>query len=198
MPSVQSLLNKLQADVHKSVSSTLDVKRTQSKELREAIKSAFDAFDVSALTVAKVPKSKDAPKRAQNCYMIYFNEVRPSIKVANPTLSVGEIAKLIGASWKALGDADKAKYRAKEAEAKSHETVPVVSTPVTPLPTPVVSQEESSPKKGGKKVKTTPQQVEAVLAPVQSAVDAPVQAAVEAQVESKVKKAKKVTPKTEA
>ena len=40
------------------------------------------------------------PKKPLSAYMLFSNHVRPDVKKANPTVSFGEIAKLIGAKWR--------------------------------------------------------------------------------------------------
>jgi hypothetical protein len=55
-------------------------------------------------------------------YIMYSNSVRAEVTKANPGVKVTEVATLIGAKWKALGEAEKAKWTQKAAEAKeAHE-----------------------------------------------------------------------------
>jgi len=49
-------------------------------------------------------------KRAATSYLLYSNEQRPKLQAANPDTPVTELAKQLGASWKALSAAERAKY----------------------------------------------------------------------------------------
>ena len=182
MPSVTSTLNGLQSTVHKQVLTALGLKRSQSKQLKEAIRAAFDSSDLSTLVLAKKPK-KEGAKRPQNCYMLYCNEVRPKFKQENPSLSVGAIAKLIGASWKTLSVDDKSKYV--EAEKVLKAVVPAVEAPA-PAPVAEVAPVVETKAKKSKKVVAEVAPVPEV--PVVVAVAAPV---VPEPKKAKVSKAKK-------
>jgi hypothetical protein len=52
------------------------------------------------------------PKRPANSYARFFSEVRASLVESNPELSFAELGKLGGEKWRALGDSEKAKYKA--------------------------------------------------------------------------------------
>ena len=56
-------------------------------------------------------EKKDKPKRPLNAYMVFAMEVRESVKKNNPTASITDIAKKIGALWRAMSDSEKAKYK---------------------------------------------------------------------------------------
>jgi structure-specific recognition protein 1 len=56
-------------------------------------------------------EKKDKPKRPLNAYMVFAMEVRESVKKNNPTASIIDIAKKIGALWRAMSDSEKAKYK---------------------------------------------------------------------------------------
>jgi hypothetical protein len=43
--------------------------------------------------------------------MVFAMEVRESVKKNNPTAGITDIAKKIGALWRALSDSEKAKYK---------------------------------------------------------------------------------------
>ena len=49
-------------------------------------------------------------KRAATSYLLYSNELRPQLQSSHPDKKVTELAKLIGASWKALPAEEKEKY----------------------------------------------------------------------------------------
>ena len=44
--------------------------------------------------------------------MVFCKEMRPKILKDNPGMAFGEVGKALGAAWKELSDADKAKYKA--------------------------------------------------------------------------------------
>tara|TARA_B000000557_G_scaffold263660_1_gene266997 strand:+ start:252 stop:1472 length:1221 start_codon:yes stop_codon:yes gene_type:complete len=58
-------------------------------------------------------------KRAATSYLLYSNAERPALQSANPSLRVTDLAKLLGASWKALAPAEKQKYEALAAADKA-------------------------------------------------------------------------------
>jgi len=43
--------------------------------------------------------------------MIFCKEMRPKIIKEKPSLTFGEVGKALGAEWKKLSDAQKAKYK---------------------------------------------------------------------------------------
>jgi len=55
------------------------------------------------------------------------------VVAANPGLKFGDIAKLLGQKWKALSDAEKAPYKAKETQAAPR---PAPRRPRSPPPSP--------------------------------------------------------------
>ncbi|KAI8086899.1 high mobility group box domain-containing protein [Gilbertella persicaria] len=63
-------------------------------------------------TEPKKKKEKDpnAPKRNLSSYMLYSQEVRPSIVAKHPDLKAVDIAKLIGEMWNGLSDKEKQPY----------------------------------------------------------------------------------------
>jgi len=65
-----------------------------------------------AKTTKKAKKEKEEKKpRKLNAYMVFAMEVRESVKKNHPTASIIEIAKKIGEKWRAMSDAEKAKYK---------------------------------------------------------------------------------------
>lgn len=79
--------------------------------------------ELKSVPAAKVKKSKkrtlaggkkskkeksDKPKRAATPYILFSLAKRDEIKAQNPEAAFGDIAKLLGAAWKALGEAEKA------------------------------------------------------------------------------------------
>jgi len=55
--------------------------------------------------------TKEKKPRKLNAYMVFAMEVRESVKKNNPTASIIDIAKKIGEKWRAMTDAEKAKYK---------------------------------------------------------------------------------------
>merc|ERR1719509_457310 len=66
----------------------------------------------------KKPKDEKAPKRAQTAYFLFTASRRASLKAANPDAKVTQLAKLMGAEWKALSEDAKKPFTAKAAKAK--------------------------------------------------------------------------------
>ncbi|KIZ03607.1 Non-histone chromosomal protein 6 [Monoraphidium neglectum] len=58
----------------------------------------------------KKEKDPNAPKRALGSYMFFSADKRGEIKEKNPSYGVADIAKELGAAWKALGEKEKSKY----------------------------------------------------------------------------------------
>ena len=86
------------------------------KELNKAFnesKSGTNSKNEKPIKKAKKEKKekKDKPKRPLNAYMVFAMEVRESVKKNNPTASIIDIAKKIGALWRAMSDSEKAKYK---------------------------------------------------------------------------------------
>ena len=67
----------------------------------------------------KMPKGDpDAPKKPLSSFMLFGNEMRNKIKEENPNLSFGEVGKVLGQKWKALGSEEKARFDGLAAKAK--------------------------------------------------------------------------------
>jgi hypothetical protein len=58
----------------------------------------------------RMVKDKNKPKRGLTAFMFFSKERRDALKVSDPKLEFGEIAKKIGAEWKTYDDKKKAKY----------------------------------------------------------------------------------------
>ncbi len=50
-------------------------------------------------------------KKPLSGYMKFTQEARPRIKKANPSMTFGELGKAMGAEWRAMTDAAKAKFK---------------------------------------------------------------------------------------
>lgn len=55
-------------------------------------------------------KSKPLVKRGMTAFIIFCKEQRPVLRAAEPTLTFGETGSRLGQMWKAMNDAQKAKY----------------------------------------------------------------------------------------
>merc|ERR1712096_10985 len=63
-------------------------------------------------------KDKDAPKRAMSAFFLFAQDERAKVKAANPSASIGDIGKELGARWAKLGGGAKAGYEKKAAVLK--------------------------------------------------------------------------------
>ena len=83
------------------------------KELNKAFETSNNVKPAKKAKKEKKEKKekKDKPKRPLNAYMVFAMEVRESVKKNNPTAGITDIAKKIGALWRALSDSEKAKYK---------------------------------------------------------------------------------------
>ncbi len=83
------------------------------KELNQAFEARNNKKPATkAKTTKKAKKEKKEKKpRKLNAYMVFAMEVRESVKKNHPTASITEIAKKIGEKWRAMSDAEKAKYK---------------------------------------------------------------------------------------
>lgn len=116
---------------------------------------------------AKKTKDPNQPSRT-NTWMCYCEERRPEIKAANPSAKFQDIAALLSTEWKALGDDEKAKYKAiaDERNAKNgfgkakvaKKTTKKAAAPKTPKNQKTVARKPKAPKKkkaaAAKKTKT--------------------------------------------
>merc|ERR1711899_626776 len=64
-------------------------------------------------------KDKNAPKRAMSAFFLFAQDERPKVKAANPSASIGDIGKELGARWAKCPAAAKAGYEYKAAKAKA-------------------------------------------------------------------------------
>lgn len=69
---------------------------------------AMDAQGKRGRAAAK--KQKTGPKRATTAYFFFTAEMRERVKEENPDLKITELAKVMGAQWKALSEEEKQKY----------------------------------------------------------------------------------------
>ncbi len=105
---------------------------------------------------AKKTKDPNQPSRT-NTWMCYCEERRPEIKAANPSAKFQDIAALLSTEWKALGDDEKAKYKAiaDDRNAKNgfgkakaaKKTTKKAAAPKTPKNQKTVARKPKAPKK---------------------------------------------------
>merc|ERR1712018_665997 len=60
-------------------------------------------------------KDKDAPRRAMSAFFLFAQDERPKVKAANPSASIGDIGKELGARWANCPAGAKAGYEKKAA-----------------------------------------------------------------------------------
>ena len=58
----------------------------------------------------KSQKDPNAPKRPLSTFFLFSQDERPKIKKDNPSLSVADIAKMIGERWRGIGEEKKRHY----------------------------------------------------------------------------------------
>jgi len=58
-----------------------------------------------------IEKEEKKPKKPLSGYMKFAQQRRPTLKEEKPDLTFGEVGKTLGAEWKALSEAEKAKYK---------------------------------------------------------------------------------------
>jgi structure-specific recognition protein 1 len=61
----------------------------------------------------KVVKDPNAPKKPMGAYFLWMGEARAATKAANPEATTGELSKVMGVAWKALGEEEKAPFHAR-------------------------------------------------------------------------------------
>jgi hypothetical protein len=67
---------------------------------------------------SKSQKDPNAPKRPLSTFFLFSQDERPKIKKDNPSLSVADIAKLIGERWRSIGDDKKRQYEERARQEK--------------------------------------------------------------------------------
>ena len=112
----------------------------------------------AAKKAKKAKKVKDPSKPSRtNTWMCYCEERRPEIKASNPNAKFQDIAALLSAEWKALGDDEKAKYKAIADERNTKngfgkakvakKTTKKAAAPKTPKNQKTVARKPKAPKK---------------------------------------------------
>ncbi len=66
----------------------------------------------------KAQKDPNAPKRPLSTFFLFSQDERPKIKKDNPSLSVADIAKLIGERWRSIGEDKKRHYEERARQEK--------------------------------------------------------------------------------
>ncbi|CAK9291657.1 unnamed protein product [Gordionus sp. m RMFG-2023] len=70
----------------------------------------YDGPEKNKTKKRKRVKDPDAPKRALSAFFIFCNDERPKIKLTDPGLTVGDIAKELGLRWSRVLPEAKQKY----------------------------------------------------------------------------------------
>ena len=93
---------------------------TNISTLPDAAPSTTSSSEVSIspapTTVLIEPKKPKAPLSG---YFLFLAKYRPIVKAANPTVSIGELGKLLGKKWSTLEEIEKSGFQTTAAEAKA-------------------------------------------------------------------------------
>lgn len=123
--SVTEKLSKFDMNALRQVADLLDVERTSKKEeLAERIATFLHKPVASGRELKpKAKKSRSGEKgtkektkkegssRGPSPYILFSTENRAKAKAENPTLTFGELGKLLGERWRELSDEEKQKYK---------------------------------------------------------------------------------------
>jgi len=121
-------------------SSTKKKKKVQSSAKR----TRDDDASVSTTKSKKSKKDPNAPKRGMSAFMFFSNEMRPKLKEENPDLSFGDLAKLVGKTFKEITAEEKKVYEEKAAKDKKRYTEEMADYSAP-------ENDEADSKAGGKK-----------------------------------------------
>jgi hypothetical protein len=53
------------------------------------------------------PKDPNAPKKPQSAYFLFANDRRPKLRETHPDKKITDVAKMLGAEWKEMSEAEK-------------------------------------------------------------------------------------------
>lgn len=108
----QSSTEKAADPLNNSAVSVKTVKKKQTKNMTPNKTSNNFEHLSSSPSSAQKRRKKDpsAPKAPLNGYLVYFNEERADMRQKNPTMSFGELTKIIAIKWKDLPAEEKQKY----------------------------------------------------------------------------------------
>jgi hypothetical protein len=112
------------------------------------------ASPMARTTVATMNEGEKL-KRPKNAYMFYTDDRRKAVSATLPGSSVGEVAKKLGAEWRAMSENDKAPYAAKAAADKKRYEDAIAAGATPP--------EQKSRKKKAKTASTGPKKISAYL-----------------------------------
>lgn len=73
---------------------------------------------VRSIIVSFAFTSPPPPLPFRSAFLLFCGDKRPKLREKNPTASVGDLAKLLGAEWKTLNAAQKAPYDEKAKKEK--------------------------------------------------------------------------------
>ena len=81
-------------------------------EWKAKAKAAADAAPAAARAAPKAAVAADAPKRPPSAYILFCKAERAAVLADKPGLSAAQVLSELGARWRALPDADKARWKA--------------------------------------------------------------------------------------
>jgi hypothetical protein len=123
--------------------------KTRYEALAVKDKSRFEAEMRTYVPPADL-ETRVRPKKAMNSYNFFYNETRSVVAREMPTLTTTAITSEVGRRWKALTDAEKARYTQMATDAKTRTASVAVSTPAV-VEVAVEAPKKAVAKKGGKK-----------------------------------------------
>merc|ERR1719375_1528617 len=96
------------------------VKKAEQDKIRyqEEMKHYVPMDDPTGGKRKKAKKDPNAPKRNMSAYFLFSVHIRPTVKDENPEAAFGDIARIISAKYKALGDDERKEWEEKAAEDK--------------------------------------------------------------------------------
>merc|ERR1711950_57697 len=122
----KSPVKKVAKKVAKKATPKKAAKKTPVKKVKKAVKPKPKKVKKPKKAKKPVPKKpkkpkrkkgqkkdKDAPKRAMSAFFLFAQDERPKVKAANPSASIGDIGKELGARWAKCPAAAKAGYEKK-------------------------------------------------------------------------------------
>ncbi len=109
-----------QASAEKATTSTADlnsssvtqVAKTVKKKQKNSTPNKSNSLNENSSPSAQKRRKKDplAPKAPLNGYLVYFNEERADMRQKNPTMSFGELTKIIALKWRDLPAEEKQRF----------------------------------------------------------------------------------------
>ena len=93
-------------------------KHEKEHEMFESFKKSLEknTKNKSSKSNPAAPKNKKTKTKVMNCYLVFVEEKRPTIKASNPSLTPVEITKKISEEWHKLTDDEKQYYKERAAQ----------------------------------------------------------------------------------